>query len=136
MKKVLKVVGGVIENSKKEILCTLRSENKSLGNMWEFPGGKIEKGETLEEGLKRELLEELNIKVKNIEYYGNSIMEYDNIIIDLTCYKCEIEDENSLELLEHKAYVWLERKNLNSLKWVPTDISIMEKLISDKVSIK
>ncbi|MCJ8343210.1 MAG: (deoxy)nucleoside triphosphate pyrophosphohydrolase [Cetobacterium sp.] len=136
MKKVLKVIGGVIENSKKEILCTLRPENKSLGNMWEFPGGKIEKGETLEEGLKRELLEELNIKVKNIEYYTNSIMEYDNIIIDLTCYKCEIEDENSLELLEHKAYVWLERENLNSLKWVPTDISIMEKLISDKVSIK
>ncbi|MGL6114450.1 MAG: (deoxy)nucleoside triphosphate pyrophosphohydrolase [Cetobacterium sp.] len=131
MKKILKVVGGIIENSKKQILCALRPENKNLGNMWEFPGGKIEEGESCEEALKRELFEELNIKVKNLGYYSNSIKEYEDVIIDLTCYKCEIEKEENLKLLEHRAFLWLERKNLNSLKWVPTDITIMENLILD-----
>ena len=60
MKKTINVVGAIIENENREILCALRSKNMSLANFWEFPGGKIEKGETLAEAIVREIYEEYN----------------------------------------------------------------------------
>ena len=59
MKKIVKVVGALIENDNNEILCALRSKNMSMGNFWEFPGGKIEKGETPGDAIVREIKEEL-----------------------------------------------------------------------------
>lgn len=135
MKKIIKVVGGIIENFKGEILCTLRPEDKSLGNMWEFPGGKIEEDETYEKALKRELLEELNIEVKDVQFFSKTIKEYENFIVDLACYRCKIIDESQLKLLEHKAYVWLKKENLNSLVWVPTDIPVVDEIIENNQNI-
>ena len=126
MKKEIVVVGGIIENSKEEILCALRPEGKSLGNMWEFPGGKVEENEKYEDTLKRELLEELNIEVKDIVFHSRVIKEYDDFIINLSCYRCKIIDESKLELMEHRSFLWLKKENLDSLVWVPTDIPIVK----------
>lgn len=131
MKEVIDVVGAIIEKEDK-ILCMLRPNYKNFGNMWEFPGGKIEKYETKEEALKREIKEELNLDIKIKNFYEVISKEYENIIINLSCFKCEILDEKDLVLLEHSGYVWLSRKNLKSLIWVPTDIFIVEKLISEE----
>lgn len=129
MKKIVKVVGAIIENENGEILCTLRPKNKSLGNMWEFPGGKIESGEEKEEALKRELREELSLEIDVDRYFIEVEKEYENVIINLTCYICKFYNNMSFELKEHSGFVWLKRENLTSLVWVPTDYPIVEKLI-------
>ncbi len=131
MKKNINVVGAIIENSKNEILCMLRPKNKSLGNMWEFPGGKLEKEESKETALKREIKEELNLEIEIDEFYEKISKEYENFIINLSCFKCKILNESNFKLLEHSGYVWLKRENLNSLIWVPTDVAIVEKLMKE-----
>ena len=77
MEKIIKVVAAVIENEKNEILCTLRPIGKILGNNWEFPGGKLEKGETEFEGIKREIKEELNCDIEPIEIIGDAYHKYE-----------------------------------------------------------
>ena len=72
MKKVVDVVGAIIENEKEEILCALRSKNMSLANFWEFPGGKIEQGETVKEAIVREIHEELDCTIEFIEIFNRS----------------------------------------------------------------
>ena len=129
MKKIVKVVGGIIENENGKILCTLRPKNKSLGNMWEFPGGKIESGESEEEALKRELREELNLSIEIDEYFMRVEKEYESVIINLACYICKFKKGMSFDLKEHSGFVWLKRENLNSLVWVPTDYPIIERLM-------
>ncbi|WP_300393983.1 (deoxy)nucleoside triphosphate pyrophosphohydrolase [Fusobacterium sp.] len=131
MKKIVKVVGAIIINEDDKILCTLRNKNKSLGNMWEFPGGKIEPGETLEEALKRELKEELELNVNSLTFFTNVVKEYENFIIDLTCFKCKILNNETYILKEHQAALWLNKENLSSLVWVPTDYPVVENLMSE-----
>ena len=128
MKKIIKVVGAIIINNENKILCTLRNKNKSLGNMWEFPGGKIELEETPEEALKRELKEELEINIQIQEFYTEETKEYENFIINLKCFKCKILNNENYILKEHGAALWLNKENLDSLVWVPTDYPIVKKL--------
>lgn len=128
MKKIIQVVGAILENEKGEIFCALRPKDKSLGNMWEFPGGKIESGESKEEALKRELREELDLDIEIDSYFMEVEKEYESVIINLTCYICKFKEGMSYQLKEHPASIWLKRENLNSLVWVPTDYPIIEKL--------
>ena len=130
MKKIVKVVGAIIENKNGEILCTLRPKEKSLGNMWEFPGGKIEPGESEKEALKRELKEELNLNIEIDDYFMEVEKEYERVIINLTCYTCKFKEGMSFDLKEHSGFVWLRRENLQSLVWVPTDYPVVERLIA------
>lgn len=127
MKSIVKVVGAIIEKENK-IFCARRPLDKKFGGLWEFPGGKIEEGETLEMALKRELLEELDLKVEVLGAFMNVAKEYDTFIIDLTCLKCKVSENYSFKLKEHLEYKWLEKKELLNLEWVPTDIPIVEKL--------
>lgn len=131
MKKVIKVVGGIIIDRNNKVLCALRKKEKSLGNMWEFPGGKIEIGETDEEALQRELKEEMDIKIEDISFYDEVKKEYEEFIINLKCYKCKIGDEEKYILKDHSAVIWLDRENLDSLVWVPTDYPIVKELINE-----
>lgn len=129
MKKKLEVVAGIILNSKNEVFCTLRPHHKSFGNMWEFPGGKVEKGEKKEGALKRELKEELDIEIEIKEHFIDICKEYEEVIINLTCFLCVGAEDFKFNLKEHSAALWLKKENLNSLVWVPTDYPIVEKLI-------
>jgi len=135
MKKQVKVVAAIIENEKDEILCALRSPEMSIPNMWEFPGGKVEKGEDLFTALKREIDEELQCKVETeTSVFNDNTHEYETFIINLLSIKCRII-EGTPTVNEHSKLIWLKRENLSSLKWAPADIPAVEQLINEKNSL-
>ncbi|RFU60435.1 (deoxy)nucleoside triphosphate pyrophosphohydrolase [Peribacillus glennii] len=130
MKKAVKVVAAVIENEQNEILCALRSPSMTMPNMWEFPGGKVEKDEDIFSALRREIDEELGCKVITNELFNEHIHEYETFIITLLAIKCKIAD-GTPAAREHSTLIWLQRENLNSLKWAPADIPAVEKLMDE-----
>ena len=132
MKKTIKVVGAVIENEENEILCALRSPSMSMPNLWEFPGGKVENGENLEEAIEREIKEELNCIIEFSSVFNDNTHEYDNIIVNLVTVKCKIISCNPTAN-EHSKLIWLKIQNLPSLRWAPADIPAMEQLLIEKV---
>ncbi len=126
--KKINVVGAIlIENGK--ILCAQRGEDKSLAYLWEFPGGKIETGETPQEALIRELQEELMIEVEvEFEKFEETSYQYDFGIVNLTTFICFLKS-GTPQLTEHIAVEWLAPKKLNTLEWAPADIPTVEKLM-------
>lgn len=128
-KKLVEVVAAVIENENNEILCALRSPVMVLPNMWEFPGGKIEKGENEYEAIEREIKEELKCSVKATEIIGKNTHEYENIIVSLTAIKCILVEGEPIAD-EHSKLIYLKKENLKSLIWAPADIPLVEKVIS------
>ncbi|WP_278382168.1 (deoxy)nucleoside triphosphate pyrophosphohydrolase [Clostridium tyrobutyricum] len=132
MKKSLKVVGAIIENKDKEILCALRSTKMSLPNVWEFPGGKIEQGESFKQAIEREIKEELSCSVEFIDVFYNNTCEYEKSIVNLITVKCRLVSGTPTKS-EHSKLIWMHRENLPSLKWAPADIPTMKKLLNEKV---
>ncbi|MCB2300109.1 (deoxy)nucleoside triphosphate pyrophosphohydrolase [Clostridium tagluense] len=132
MKKLIKVVGAIIENENNEILCALRSPRMALPNMWEFPGGKIEGTETLKEAIEREIKEELACAVEFIDIFNDNTHEYDKFIVNLITVKCRLVT-GTPAISEHSKLIWLHRENLLSLKWAPADIQAVKQLLSENV---
>jgi len=126
--KEINVVGAIlVENGK--ILCVQRGEGKSLAYLWEFPGGKIEPGETPQEALIRELQEELLIEVDvQSEKFEETSYKYDFGLINLTTFICFLKS-GTPQLTEHIAVEWLAPKKLNTLEWAPADIPAVDKLM-------
>ena len=130
-KKLVEVVAAVIENENNEILCALRSPIMTLPNMWEFPGGKVEEGESLYTAIEREIKEELKCSIKAIEIIGENRHEYEKIIVNLTAIKCNlVEGEPGAD--EHSKLIYLNKENLESLVWAPADIPLVKKVINIK----
>ena len=130
-KKLVEVVAAVIENENNEILCALRSPIMTLPNMWEFPGGKVEEGESLYTAIEREIKEELKCSIKAIEIIGENRHEYEKIIVNLTAIKCNlVEGEPVAD--EHSKLIYLNIENLESLVWAPADIPLVKKVINIK----
>lgn len=128
VKKRVKVVAAVIENENQEILCALRSTNMSIPNMWEFPGGKVEEGENLQEALEREIYEELTCKITAHEVINEHVHEYDTFIIQLIALRAKLLSGTPVAI-EHDALIWLTRENLHSLVWAPADIPAVNNVI-------
>lgn len=130
MKKV-EVVAGVIfyENS---ILCVQRPANKYsyISEKFEFPGGKIEAGESHELALHRELQEELNIEVKIKSFLLTVVHEYPDFELTMHAYLCEVGNR-VVELNEHIDLKWLLVDQLGTLDWAAADLPIVEKLLSN-----
>jgi len=126
MKKDIHVVGAVIIEEGK-ILCAQRGKNMSLPLLWEFPGGKIEKGESPNEALQREIKEEMLCEIEIGDQVEHTIYEYDFGIVHLTTFRCKIIKGTPI-LTEHEAIKWLTPHELPLLDWAPADIPAIEKL--------
>ena len=132
MKKLIKVVGAIIENDNNEILCALRSPEMNLPNMWEFAGGKVEGNETLFEAIEREIQEELKCSIESKDIFNDNTHEYEKFIVNLITIKCKLVAGTPIAT-EHSKLIWLKRENLKSLKWAPADIPAVEGLSKEKV---
>lgn len=123
---MIKVVCGIIYQNDKVFICR-RKREKSLGGFWEFPGGKIEDGEKHEESLKRELIEELEMEVRVIEYFDSSIYNYENFSIELIAYKCDLIEWNNY-LSDHDLFEWVSPIEITKWKLAPADVPLAKKL--------
>lgn len=122
----IKVVCGIIYNDNKVLICRRKIE-LSFGGYWEFPGGKIEKGESHETSLTRELMEELGMIVEIKEHFDTSIYNYGEITIELIAYKC-VYIEAKFNLIDHDKIEWVYIKDLINWDFAPADISIVNHL--------
>ena len=123
--KEIKVVAAIIQKENK-ILATKRGYGEFI-NMWEFPGGKIESGETKEQALVREIKEELNIEISVDKFAIDIEYQYPNFYLFMSCFMCSIK-EGSIELLEHNDGKWITQEELNTLNWLPADIDAVNYL--------
>lgn len=123
--KEIKVVAAIIQKENK-ILATKRGYGEFI-NMWEFPGGKIESGETKEQALVREIKEELNIEISVDKFAIDIEYQYPNFYLFMSCFMCSIK-EGSIELLEHNDGKWITKEDLNTLNWLPADIDAVNYL--------
>lgn len=130
MKKI-EVVAAII-NFENKILCVQRPKNKFpyISEKFEFPGGKIEEGETKVEALKRELIEELNITANIKSLYLTVIHEYPDFELTMHSFLCEVKSQE-LKLNEHISLEWLTLNELKNLDWAAADIPIVDKLVSN-----
>lgn len=122
--KIIDVTCAIIVR-KQTVLACLRAEGSEHAHQWEFPGGKIEEGETAEECIVRELFEELNIKVKLGEQLKSVIQEYDKITIRLIPFLCDLTNGAPLAK-EHSAIRWQPLAELDVLNWSKADRKIIE----------
>lgn len=129
MKKYIKVVGAVIVKDGK-ILCAQRNEHTSLPLMWEFPGGKIERNETSEEALIRELMEEMQCEISVGKKIVTTVHEYDFATIELTTFYAEMLNDQ-IVLEEHVDMKWLTPSELDTIKWAPADVEAVKKIMKN-----
>ena len=124
--KQIKVVAAIIHDAEGRVFATQRGYG-DWQDFWEFPGGKIEPGESPEEALKREIGEELETRIvveqliKTIEY------DYPKFHLTMHCFWCKIES-GSLTLKEHEAAKWLRQEELESVDWLPADKEILDEI--------
>lgn len=129
VKPIKTVVAAVIYKDNK-IFAAMRSEDGFMLNKWEFPGGKLEKGETDEMALVRELKEELGVRVKNITYFMHVDHEYEKFILHMNTYKCDA-DSDLLNLNVHKKGGFFSKEELALLDFLPADKPIIDRLLAE-----
>lgn len=134
VKKQIDVVGAVIRAQGK-ILCAQRGPNGHLPNMWEFPGGKVEEGESPRQALAREVAEELQCQVEVGAEIATTTHEYDFGIVTLTTFACELL-VGVPRLTEHAAMTWVVPAELGSLEWAPADIEAVQLLSAEETEVK
>ena len=123
--KRIEVVAAIIRKGGK-IFATQRGYG-DWKDWWEFPGGKIEVGETPEEALRREIREELSTEIGVDEFLCTVEYDYPSFHLTMHCYLCSLISE-AMHLNEHEDARWLAKEELNEVKWLPADIQVIEKL--------
>ena len=125
--KTIRVVAAIIKHGDK-IFATQRGYREFEGG-WEFPGGKIEEGETPQEALKREIMEELETDIKVGELIDTIEYDYPTFHLSMVCFWAEIVS-GELVLKEHEAAMWLTKTEIDSVEWLPADVTLIEKIRS------
>jgi len=121
--KQIEVVAAIIRKGDK-IFATQRGYGE-WKDWWEFPGGKMEAGETPEEALRREIREELSAEIGVDRFFCTVEYDYPAFHLTMHCYLCSLLTE-SLHLNEHEAAKWLGKDELDSVKWLPADLDVIE----------
>ena len=123
--KIIEVVAAIIIKDD-QVFATQRGYGEFQG-WWEFPGGKMEAGESPQDALKREIREELDADVLVKELLETVEWDYPNFHLTMHCFICNLLSE-SLHLNEHEAATWLNLENLRSVKWLPADEILLDKI--------
>ena len=123
--KSIRVVAAVIRDGNR-IFATQKGYGNYKG-WWEFPGGKIEEGETPQQALVREIREELDTEIEVGELISHVVYDYPEFHMDMDCFWCTLKEGN-LTLREAQSGSWLGKEDLYSVKWLPADKDILEKI--------
>ena len=123
--KTVRVVAAVIRKDNR-IFATQRGYGE-FKDGWEFPGGKIEEGETPEQALAREIKEELDMEIEVGKLIDTIEYDYPKFHLSMDCFWCEIM-QGGLELKEHEAARWLSKEELYSVDWLPADVGVIERV--------
>ena len=126
-KPYLEVVGGLIFDKNHRILSCRRPKEKSWSSWWEFPGGKVELGETPYHALSRELKEELSLNILPSQIIAEQFFDYEDKYVKLMVLNCGIIKADKIELLEHDQIKWLHKHELFEVNWLPADLPFIEK---------
>lgn len=124
--KQIEVVAAIIHDAEERFFATQRGYGEWEG-WWEFPGGKMEAGETSEDALRREIWEELETRISVERFLLTVEYDYPNFHLTMHCFLCHVES-GSLTLKEHEAARWLTKETLGSVRWLPADVQIIETL--------
>ena len=128
--KTINVAAAIIHRGNREFLCTQRGYGEYEG-WWEFPGGKIEPGESPEAALRREIMEELGVEIAVGELLCTVEYDYPAFHLRMHCFMCRIAG-GEIDLREHKSARWLTAETLDSVEWLPADVEVVDKLLKDK----
>ena len=128
--KVIEVVAAIIY--KDGAYFTTQRGYGEFEGMWEFPGGKIEPGESSKDALKREILEELGIDITIDEFLCTTNYDYPSFHLTMHCYLCSVKS-GMIELREHKAAQWLSVELFDNVEWLPADLEVVEMLKSNGI---
>ena len=124
---VIRVVGAIVERNG-AVFAARRNADRSAGGLWEFPGGKVEAGESPEVALRRELQEELGVDISVGLLVDRSLSDVGSVRIELSCYAAEFEGDDPVSSSDHDAMTWVPLTELSSLQWAPGDVPLLEGL--------
>lgn len=130
---MINVVAGIIRNKDNKILIAQRNMKKSQGGLWEFPGGKIENNETMEEAIVREIKEELDMNIVFESYFDEKKYIYPEKEINLIALNCRIVGEK-YNVLEHEKVEWITVEEFDNFEFAPADVYFVNKLKNKEIS--
>lgn len=132
-KKLITVTAGIIEYENK-ILIAERRKDKSLGGLWEFPGGKIEQGETCPETLKREIKEEFDIEIEVGDYLMEHTFEYPTFFLKMYVYKATWNGQGTIRICDHEQYRFVTLDEMANFEFAGADVPVIEFLKNNQKS--
>ena len=127
--KTIEVVAAIIQDEDGRVLATQRGYGEFEG-WWEFPGGKIEPGESHTTALVREIWEELSVMIMPDKWLCTVEYDYPNFHLTMHCALCHIT-QGRVQLNEHASAKWLAKDELNSLQWLPADVEVVNSVITN-----
>lgn len=126
--KKIYVGAAIITNDKRDKIFVTKRQGGEFDGLWEFPGGKVEEGETSSEATIREIKEELSVDISVIDFFMTIKYKYDSFHLEMDLYWSTIE-KGTLILNEHSDSLWISKLNLIDLDWVPADIQLIDEIV-------